>query len=453
MREGEDLSNKPRIYIPIQLNNGIEIKLNTFLSISDYFILKKITEIPQDLNILEERLIEIFILPADRKKIHPPLSHEVLSYIAHELYINEFIDEKSSNLEGIIELLIENKLLEKSMKKVRLKHGTTSLVQPPAIKINMDRIQSMGVSIQNATASMTAFARSFKGVSEGLGAQLRIIGEGISQSLKDLESYETDNNFVKFYLYDKCFKRVNILVDDSFYFYIRNNYETIFDFVDSAPQELADKKKYLERVFLEYWIYCIEEKPELLGINLESSRDESAIAFLKELKIVMGNANYISGIMLLHIYLEKVIQNNLAEFKYKDFVEIMDVELGGNWYKASETTKFRYIVHQKLYEPLTNIQEKSMEAFDKYAPLYFFTQALYLYDESKEFQERNDLIHFNIKAKYEKLNLMQMMKLFQLLKVVLECKEVPGLLDEWAEISSQKKQPLDIVYTQDSFKK
>ena len=439
MREGENLSNKPRVYIPIQLNNGIEIKLNTFLSISDYFILKKITEVPQGVNALEERLIEIFIFPEDRKKIHPPLSHEVLSYIAHELYINEFIDEKSSNLERTFDLLMKNKLLEKSMMKLRLKHGTTSLVQPPAFKINMDRILSMGSSIQKTAASMTAFAQSFKRISEGLGAQLRIIGEGISQSLKELESDETDNNFVKFYLYDKCFKEVNILVDDSLYFYIRDNYESIFEFVNLVPQELANKKKYLERVFLEYWIYCIEEKPDQLSVSLENSQDVSTIAFLKELKTVMGNANYISGIILLHIYLEKVIQNKLAEFKYKDFVKIMDVKLVGNWYKASETTKFRYILLQKLYEPLTNIEEKSMEAFDKYAPLYFFTHALYLYGESKEFQERNDLIHFKKKAKYEDLNLLQMMKVFQLLKIVLECKEVPGLLDDWTEVASRKK--------------
>ncbi|MFC4713433.1 hypothetical protein [Planococcus dechangensis] len=365
------MSNKPRVYIPIQLNNGIEIKLNTFLSISDYFILKKITEIPQGVNVLEERLIEIFIFPEDRKKIHPPLSHEVLSYIAHELYINEFIDEKSSDLERTFELLMGNKLLEKSMKKLRLKHGATSLVQPPAIKINMDRIQSMGNSIQKTAASMTAFAQSFKRISEGLGAQLRIIGEGISRSIKELESDETDNNFIKFYLYDKCFREVDILVDDSLYFYIRDSYESIFSFVNSTPQELEDKKKYLERVFIEYWIYCIEKKPDQLGVNLENSRDVSALAFLKELKTVMGNANYISGIMLLHIYIEKVVHDKLAEFKYRDFVKTMNVKWEGNWYKASKTTKFRYILQKKLYEPLTNIQEKSIEAFEKYASLYF----------------------------------------------------------------------------------
>lgn len=439
------MSNKPRVYTLIQLNNGIEIKLNTFLSISDYIILKKTSELPKGINVLEERLIEIFIFPEDRKNIDLPLSYEVLSYIAYELYINEFIDEKSSDLERIFDLLLENKLVEKSMKKLRLKHGTTLPAQPPAIKISMDRIQSIGSSMQKVASSLTTITQSFKGIAEGLGAQLRSLGESLSQHLENIEVDETDNNFVKFYLYDKCFKEANILVDDSLYFYIRDNYESIFGFVNSTPRKLEDKKMYLEKVFLEYWVYCIEEKPDQLGVSSENSRDVSTIAFLKELRTVMGHANYISGIMLLHIYLEKVIQDKLAEFKYKDFVKTMDVKLVGNWYKASETTKFRYILQKKLYEPLTNIQEKSMEAFDKYAPLYFFTHALYLYDESEEFQERNDLIHFKKKAKYEELNLLQMMKLFQLLKVVLECKEVPGLLDDWTEILSQKKQPLDVI--------
>lgn len=427
------------------MNNGLEIKINTFLSISDYLILKKISELPKGDNVLEERLIEVFIFPEDRKKIDLPLSYEILSYIAYELYINDFIDEKSSNLERILNLLLENNLFEKSMKKLRLKHGTTSLIQAPAIKKSMNRIHSMESSIQKAAASMTAFAQSFKKLSEGLGEQLRILGEGISQSLKKLEFDETNNNFVKFYLYDKCFKEVDILVNDSLYFYIRDTYESIFSFINSTPQELEDKKKYLERVFLEYWVYCIEEKPDQLGVSPENSRDASALAFLKELKTLMGNANYISGIMLLHIYLEKVVYDKLAEFKYKDFVKTMDMEWGGNWYKASETTRFRYILQKKLYEPLTNIQDKSIEVFEKYAPLYFFTHALYLYDKSEEFQERNVLIHFNKKARYEELNLLQMMKLFQLLKVILECKEVPGLLDEWTKIVNQKKEPLDVI--------
>lgn len=400
---------------------------------------------PDGKEALEKLLIVMFISPDDREKIDSSLSLEILSYIAYELYINEFIDEKSSDLEEIFYLLKENTLFKESIEKLKLRNATPSLVEIPTIKISMDKIQAIGSSIQRAVASVNAFTQSFSGVAERLGAQLRSLAENVSQYLEEVEVDEDDNNFVKFYLYDEGFKDVNILVDDSFFFYIRDNYESIFDFVDSIPSEMAEKEKYLEKVFLEYWVHCIEEKPESLAINTEDPHDTTSIAFLRELKITMGNANYIAATMLLHIYLEKIIQNQLDKFQYKDFKKVMNVKLSRKLGNASETTKFRYILERGVHESLTNIQEKSLEAFDKYAPLYFFTRALNLYDKSAEFQRRNNIIHFNSNAKYEAIDLMQMMKLFQLLKIVLECKEVPGLLDEWTKATNQKKQPLDII--------
>ncbi len=439
------MSEDIREYKLIKLNDGRQFKLNTFLSVSDYLSLKEISKIPHNKEALEEMLSKMFIFPDDRKKIDNPLSHEILSYIAHELYLHEFIDEQSSNIEEISLLLKKNQLFKKSWEKFKLKNPTSSVVQPPTIKISTKKIQSIGSSIQKAVASVSAFTQSFSGVAERLGEQLRSLAKDVSKYLENLEVDEDDNNFVKFYLYDEGFKDVNILVDSSFFFYIRDSYESIFNFIDSIPSETAEKKKYLEKVFLEYWLHCIEENPEFLALDPEDPHDTTSIAFLRELKLTMGNGNYIAATMLLHIYLEKIIQDQLDKFQYKDFKKVMNVKLSRELGNASETTKFRYILKRGVHEVISNIQEESLEAFDKYAPLYFFTHALYLYDRSEVFQRRNNIIHFNGKAKYEEIDLMQMMKLFQLLKIVLECKEVPGLLDEWTKIANQKKNPLEMI--------
>ena len=442
--EGDGLNNRIREYKLIKLNDGRQVKLNTFLSISDYLSLKETTKTTHSKEALEELLSVIFILPDDQNKIGKPLSHEILSHIAYELYVNEFIDKKSLGLDEMSHLLKENQLFKKSIEKFKLMNSPPS-VQAPTIKINMKKIQSISSSMQKAVASVNAFTKSFNGVVEKLGEQLRSLAKDVSQYVEDIEADEDDNNIIKFYLYDEAFKDVNILVDDSFFAYIRDNYESIFDFIESIPSERDEKKLYLERVFLEYWINCIEENPEAMTIIPEDSHNTTTLAFLRELKITMGNANYIAATMLLHIYLEKLIQNQLDKFQYKDFKEVMNVDLTDKLDNASETTKFRYILKHGVHAPLTNILEKSLKAFDKYAPLYFFTRALYLYDRSEVFQRRNNIIHFNDKAKYEAIDLMQMMKLFQLLKIVLENKEVPGLLDEWTKTTNQKIHPLEVT--------
>ncbi|MCM3089138.1 hypothetical protein M3557_14560 [Bhargavaea ginsengi] len=414
------------LYTEIVLNSNTNIRLKNFISVSDFLELRDASKLSGDE--FEYVLHNVLIFEEDTERYTIPLEHEILSNVGFILYKNELISERAYQLEDIQGSI-------KNYKFVMPKVYIPKVVLPPMPKVYVPRVElpSMGSEVINLAKVMektvATWSNAFRGIAQQVGDQLKNIAEQIREV--DVTYTDADQNFFKFMIYEKFFKEKHIHVDNAFLDYLINRYGSFYRTMGS--DELINSA---EKVFMEYWLYCIDNQPKELCIPKEDSKDGNTMSFLHELKTVMGQANYLSSVLMLHIYIEKITKELLDELALDDFIKKTKINLPPRLKKrGGKPAKFRYVLMRSVHPRLVEIEHKSLEVFDEYAPLYLYCHAFVDYENPSVFQQRNDLIHFNTGAKYEEINILEMLKLFQLLKVLIENKHVFKLLKEWSDES------------------